>query len=126
MGKVNFPHFFYNMKTIHLALAISVSVAILSSCGKSGSPYTPDCTGTTPKFSANVSSIIASDCASSGCHDKGSKKGPGELITYAQISASAASIRSEVVNGTMPRNSTLSTERRNAIVCWIDAGAKND
>lgn len=114
------------MKTLILTLSISVTAFILTSCSKSGSPYTPDCTGTTPKFSANVSSIIASDCASSGCHDKGSKKGPGELITYTQISASAASIRSEVVNGTMPRNSTLSTERRNAIVCWIDAGAKND
>jgi len=114
------------MRAFNLTITLFLVIAIQVSCGKSGSPYTPDCTGTTPKFSTNVSSIIASDCASSGCHDKGSKKGPGELITYAQISASAASIRSEVISGAMPRNSTLSTERRNAIVCWIDAGAKND
>ncbi len=113
------------MKTKTIGLIVIIITSI-TACKKSNEPYTPECSGTTPKFSTEVSAIIASECATSGCHDANSKRGPGALVTYAQINNVASSIRAEVVSGSMPRNSTMSVERRNAIVCWIDGGAKND
>lgn len=93
---------------------------------KSSESYTPDCSGATPKYSANVSGIIQANCASASCHGVGSTKGPGQLTAYASVKNSAAAIRASVVNGSMPKNSSMSAEQKNAIVCWIDAGANND
>lgn len=90
------------------------------------SGYTPSCSGATPKFSSDVSPLIASSCAVSGCHAAGSANGPGALTTHAQISAAASGIRDAVVTGRMPKNGSLSDAQKNTIVCWIDAGAKND
>jgi hypothetical protein len=88
--------------------------------------YTPNCNGTTPTFAANVSPLIGSSCAVSGCHAAGSTNGVGELTNYAKISANATAIRSAVVAGRMPKTGTLTEAQKNTIVCWIDAGAKND
>lgn len=88
--------------------------------------YTPTCSGTAPKFAANVSPIIFNECATAGCHGSGSTYGPGELLTYTQIKSASARIRSAVVSQTMPKDEDISDEKRNMIVCWIDAGANDD
>jgi len=111
-------------KTIAFVLLAGL-IGILS-CKKSGASYTPSCSGTTPTFAASVSPLILSSCATSGCHASGSHNGPGALTTYSQIKSASSSIRSSVVSGSMPENSTLSSDQRNTIVCWIDAGANND
>jgi hypothetical protein len=114
------------MKKIILVLLTAMLVAGIS-CKKSHSgSYTPSCTGTTPKFSTDAGPLIASSCATSGCHASGSSNGPGALTNYTQIKSASAAIRSAVVDGSMPENSTLSTAQRNSIVCWIDGGAAND
>lgn len=70
---------------------------------------------------------MTSRCAtSSGCHASGSKKGPGALTTYSQIKNATSDIRKSIVSGSMPDDGTLTIDERNAIVCWIDAGANND
>ena len=103
-------------------------VLVVFSCKKNNSStsYTPDCTGTTPTYAATVSGLISSNCAISGCHASGSNEGPGALTTYAQIKSSVSSIRSSIVSGSMPQKSTLTTDQKNSIVCWIDAGATNN
>ncbi|MFO0355449.1 MAG: hypothetical protein ACK50A_00735 [Sphingobacteriaceae bacterium] len=97
---------------------------ILFSCKKSetnasstNSGYTPTCTST-KSFSADVLPLINASCNTSGCHNNYS--------TYAQISAGKTSIRSRVLNGSMPKNSTLSNAQKDIIICWIDAGAPNN
>lgn len=113
------------IKTV-LFTIVTVAISSFVSCRKSGSAYTPSCSGDAPKYTADVSAVIASDCNTSGCHNTGSTKGPGALTTYAQVKNSMTAIRSQVVSGAMPKDHTLSDARRNLIVCWIDAGAKND
>lgn len=107
---------------------IPILAILYSSCKKSNSSasYTPECTGTAPLYSSGVSPLIQSYCATSGCHASGSKNGPGALTTYDQVKNAASQIRSSVVDGSMPDKGTLSTEQKNTIVCWIDAGAANN
>lgn len=90
-------------------------------------PPSENCSGPAKTFAADVNPIIQSSCAaSSGCHGIGSTSGPGALVTYTQISNARASIRSSVFSGSMPRNGTLTTAQKNAIICWIDNGAPNN
>lgn len=114
------------MKRNIVFLSLGLLILAMACKKKTGTSYTPSCSGDAPKFSTEVSAIIAAECGTSGCHNSGSRNGPGALVTHAQISASSSSIRSEVVSGRMPNDHVLSDARRNSIVCWIDAGAKND
>jgi hypothetical protein len=120
-------------KSILLILAAFV---IIISCSKSsstggggngGGGGTVNCTGVASAFSANVNPIIQSTCATdASCHGSGSFNGPGPLLTYAQIFAARATIRSAVASGTMPKTGTLTTAQKNSIICWVDAGGPNN
>lgn len=116
------------MKKIFFPLSLCLAM-IATACSKSssgGTPFTPDCT-TVAKFSAEVAPIISSTCsAKSSCHGTGSIQGPGPLTNYSQIFTSRASIRDAIIRGIMPKEGSLSNSQKNAIVCWIDAGAPND
>ena len=95
--------------------------------GANGVTTSVDCSGGTKSFVTDVDPIIQANCAiSSGCHASGSNNGPGPLTTYQQVFSAKASIRSVVLNGTMPKGGRLSTAQINAIVCWIDNGATNN
>jgi hypothetical protein len=111
-------------------LLSALLVFLVVSCKKkdksSKDSYTPECSGATPKFAANVAPLIQANCAISGCHAAGSMNGPGALTSYASVKNSVALIRPAVVSGKMPKNGSLSAEQKNTIVCWIDAGANND
>lgn len=111
------------MKKLFLAPALLVLVA--SSCKKEN--FNADCSGTAKSFATDVNPVIQTTCATnSGCHASGSRQGPGALITYAQIVASKSTIKSEVASGSMPQGGTLTSAQKNAIICWIDAGAPNN
>lgn len=83
------------------------------------------CSGT-KSFANDVSPIIQTVCAVSGCHNTGSANGPGALTTYQQVSNAKTNIRSAVSSGLMPKNGSLTTDQKNAILCWIDQGANNN
>lgn len=80
----------------------------------------------TKLFAAEVKPWVTSFCATSGFRDSGSEKGPGALTTFAQISFSKSAIRSSIVSGFMPLGTSLTTNQKNAIICWIDAGRLNN
>ena len=94
--------------------------------GNNNPPVTVDCNTISATFAANVSPLIASSCAKSGCHAAGSTNGVGPLTTYAQIFAARAQIRSNVASGNMPKDATFSATQKATITCWIDAGAPNN
>jgi hypothetical protein len=103
---------------------LSIVLLMQFSCKKSettnntsNSSYTPNCSST-KSFSADVLPLINASCNTSGCHNNYSN--------YAQINAGKTSIRSRVINGTMPKNSTLTNAQKDVIICWIDAGAPNN
>lgn len=109
------------------AIFIFAASLVLFACTKSSvSNYTPDCT-TAKSWSTDVSPVIQASCATnSGCHATGSMEGPGALTTYQQVYNNRGSIRNAVVNGTMPKGSSLTAAQKNAIICWIDNGAANN
>lgn len=96
-----------------------------SSSSNNNNNNTPTCTGT-KSFSTDVSPVIQSICATSGCHDASSSNGPGPLTNYQQVFNARVTIRTAVANGTMPKNTTLSATQKSAILCWIDNGATNN
>lgn len=87
---------------------------------------TVDCNTVAKSFATNVSPLIASSCAKSGCHNAGSTNGVGPLTTYEQISAVKSQIRSAVSSGNMPKDATFTATQKATITCWIDAGAQNN
>jgi uncharacterized membrane protein len=96
-----------------------LAIVVFSKCKKkettATSSYTPNCNGT-PLFANNVLPIIQANCVS--CHSS--------YNTYSGVKAGVSAIRSEVVSGRMPKGGSLTSDQKNAIVCWIDGGAPNN
>ncbi len=111
---------------LFLVITTSIGVTLVSCKKSSNTPttYTPDCSGTAKSFANDVSPLINSNCGS--CHGAGNSRGLSILSTYSQISSDKNNIRAQIVSGSMPQNGTLTTAEKNTIVCWIDAGAKNN
>lgn len=103
---------------------------LMISCTKSNEGGTDeptgDCATAAKAFVANVNPIIQNTCTDALCHGTGSTNGPGSLLTYNSIFSARAAIRSAVANGSMPKNTSISTTQKNTILCWIDAGAPNN
>lgn len=101
-------------------------IAAVFSCDDQDDAANIDCSGTDITF-AEVNDIIQSNCASnSSCHASGSRNGPGPLLTYSQIYSARTSIRSAVASGKMPQGSRLSSNEKNAVICWINNGASSN
>ena len=102
----------------HFGLAFILSFLVFIGCKKNNTTatsYIPSCSGT-KSYSVNVAPLMQSFCVS--CHSNYS--------SYSQVKSSSASIRSTIVNGSMPKGTSLTTDQKNNIVCWIDAGAPNN
>ena len=113
-------------KTLIIAIGFG---SILYSCTKSSTENkdTQDCNTVPKSYATNVSPIIQSSCATnSDCHGSGSGNGPGPLTTYQQVFNNRSLIRTAVANGTMPKNSSLSSMQKSTILCWIESGAPNN
>ncbi|MBA2612158.1 MAG: hypothetical protein H0U95_09310 [Bacteroidetes bacterium] len=106
-------------KTITIAISLSVVLFfIIASCQKKNKTpalYTPTCNGI-KSFKTDVLPLIQSKCVS--CHN--------EYSNYSQISSAASSIRSAIVNRSMPKGGSLTDGQKDVIVCWIDAGVTNN
>lgn len=117
------------IKKIAIAFA-GMMLLVISSCTNDKEellfPPGSDCNGVNSKFVADVSPIIQSRCAVSGCHDATSTNGPGPLTTYERIRDASPRIKPAVVNRIMPKGSSLSADEIKKIVCWIDSGSPNN
>lgn len=81
------------------------------------------------KFGADISPLISSKCAISGCHDANAANNPAgvTLQTYAQISAQKNKINTKVVmQKTMPPTGPLLPAEIAKIKCWLEAGGQNN
>jgi hypothetical protein len=79
--------------------------------------------GSGVSFSASVSPIISSKCATSSCH--GGTQGP-DLRVFKNIQDNAAQIKTVTANGSMPKNGSLTQAEKDLIACWVDDGALNN
>ena len=111
-----------------LLISCSKSVNNMSSGSTTSNTTTSiGCSGAAKSFSKDVAPIISSTCAiGSNCHASGSANGPGELLTYTEISNASAQIRAAVISGVMPKTGSLTSSQKSSIVCWIDNGSAND
>ena|SRR5688572_3580210 len=120
------------MKQALLVICIAIlPVALIISCSKSGpgnddDGAATDCNAVSKKFATDVNPIIQAFCNQAACHNSGSTNGPGQLTNYTEVFNARIVIRQAVRSGLMPKNATLSTAQKNAIICWIDSGAPNN
>jgi hypothetical protein len=125
------------MKTTVLLITLIITcITIFSACSKSstakdggsgGGGISFSCNGITPKFSTDVQPILNTVCSiNSTCHASGSTNFGGVLTTHAEVNAKKASIRAQILAGTMPQTGTISQAQINAFICWIDSGAPNN
>ena len=115
-------------KIASVITAILITLISFASCSRNeAEEVAVSCSGVTVSYTTDVSPIIQNYCATtSSCHGTGSHESPGALTTYSQIYSARYSIRSAVANGSMPRDRTLTTEQKTAIICWIENGAANN
>lgn len=120
------------MNKIFLGSILFSTLLLVQSCSKdssdnnSTSGNTIDCNGAVKTFSTDANPLIQTFCNLASCHASGSSNGPGPLTNYTQVFNARSAIRSAVVSGGMPRNTTLTLAQKTAIVCWIDSGAPNN
>jgi SprB repeat len=71
-------------------------------------------------FANDISLIISTNCAVSGCH-----KGTGlpDFSTLKNIQANATAIESQTGSRNMPIGKTLTQDQINVIACWVNDGA---
>lgn len=87
---------------------------------------TINCDGVSLSFADDVLPVIQANCAITGCHPYASSNGPGALTNYSQIFAARTAIKSAVASGSMPKGSTLSSNEKTAIICWVESGAADN
>ena len=88
------------------------------SCKKNSNStnFTTDCSGAAKSYKNDVQPIIQNYCV--GCHSN--------YLSYSQVYSSRDEINNTVGNGIMPRNGSLTSAQKNAIMCWINNGALNN
>ena len=114
-------------------ILLFAAVAVFSSCYADkeellypGSVSAVDCSTVSAKFAADVQPIIASKCATSGCHDA-SASGGVILQTHSQVSAKKDRVYARaVVEKSMPSSGALPPAEIAKLKCWIDSGAPNN
>jgi|RhiMetdeSRZDD1v2_1073273.scaffolds.fasta_scaffold12202_5 uncharacterized membrane protein len=85
-----------------------------------------DCSTVNAAF-GNVKSIMASKCATSGCHNTASAAGAVVLETYDQVKAKSDRIKQRcIVEKTMPPGTPLSAAEIAILQCWINSGTPNN
>ena len=100
-----------------------------------GASSTATCDSTAGKFATNVSTIMAAQCATSGCHNATTASAGANLSSYATIKTYITnnkdffigSIKHTSGYSAMPKGSTkLATCDISKIESWINAGMLNN
>jgi cytochrome c553 len=119
---------------IKIISALAIMVMVTYACKKTSTnpDYAADavCSGTTPTYTANVQSILNTNCATSGCHSAASSKAGVNLSDFASASSqfksnskNLASVHHGSGVEAMPKNaSKLSDADINKLDCWVKNG----
>jgi uncharacterized membrane protein len=116
----------YSIPKQLIVFALIVSLTLQSSCGTDDEPAVFECENVEASFTADIKSIIDTNCAISACH--AGNTGQVNLTTYQNVSARAQTIRNRVVSKTMPPpgRPALSDEQIKQIACWVEQGAQDN
>ncbi|GAA4452122.1 hypothetical protein [Rurimicrobium arvi] len=111
------------MKKIITLSAFSAAILLMATTGCKKSDSSSANCNTTWSFSKDIQPILAGNCTLSGCHDGSTMP---LLTNYPNVKDAAAQIKSAVSSGSMPRGRSISTADKDALLCWIAAGAENN
>ena len=115
-----------SFQLISVVVILVTTTVFVQSCNTEPEAISVSCSGTSITYT-EANTLIQSYCSTkSGCHGTNSHEGPGELLTYAQIYAARASVKSSIQNQTMPEGMAMSTDDRATVICWIENGAANN
>lgn len=108
-----------------------LSLCVLATCFacKKTTVTTVDCTGVTPTYTADIKTIINTNCATSGCHSASAKANGLDLSTYLLVKSESSnnrflgSINHDSGYNGMPQGAAkLSDANIKKITCWIQNG----
>lgn len=113
-----------------LAIVIMIITMGINSCKKANEYYTKnvlcdEANDSLNVYSKNISAILNTNCAGSGCHDANSKKDGVDLSTYANSKTafnSEDALCSIYGSGSckkMPPSGSLSAEDVHDLTCWV-------
>ena len=80
-----------------------------------------------PSFMTEVAPIMQAKCANPGCHEADNDPRV-PLTTHSEIKVAIGlfSMKSRIVNGSMPAEGALTPQEYNTLINWIEAGAPNN
>ena len=116
--------------TITAALVLAMSSCTYDNLEELyGYPY--NCPTDSVKYSVDVSKIVQSSCAVSGCHLDPAAAGGVDLSTYQSVFDNKENIRDRInrptnADGHMPLGGVLNPCSIDEITAWIDMGAPNN
>ena len=118
-------------KSLVFAVTLISIIFLTNGCRKDSGGNTPPpadpCTTLAFKFAADVQVIFNTSCATSpSCHASGSNNSGGPLTDYNLIFAKRSNIKFQIENGFMPKGGSLTADKKNKIICWINSGAPNN
>jgi uncharacterized membrane protein len=88
---------------------------------------TVDCNTISAKFSTDISPIIQTKCATTGCHNAAGAAGGVTLLNYTQVKASVGRIQQRcLILKDMPPGNPLTQIEQDKLKCWIQGGALNN
>lgn len=106
--------------SIHLLI---VMFFLLISCSKSSDNLALNTCDPNVSYARTILPILNTNCNTSGCHDDITTTA---LNNYQIVHDGAMQIKISIIAGRMPKNKVLQTSEKNAILCWVDNGAKNN
>lgn len=116
------------MKKIFFLIVIALTLQSCYNDSEEAVYGVVDCDVTDVTFTTDVSPIINSSCATTGCHVSGGS-GPGNFNDFNDLSSKIAdgSFQNRVlVQMTMPPSVPLQDCELDILQAWIDNGAPND
>ena len=81
---------------------------------------------TTISFSEDVAPIFMTSCNTSGCHRDGFSAGDFTNFDGIESKVSGGTLKSRLVDRSMPTNKVLSDSDLQKLLCWINQGAENN
>ena len=85
-----------------------------------------DCSNIVVSYTDDISPLLTSSCNTSGCHRDGFSAGDFTTYNGTKPKATNGTMRSKVIDGSMPPSGSLSDTQIQEIVCWIDSGSANN
>lgn len=75
-------------------------------------------------YETQIKPILQTNCIKSGCHDGGNSL--PNWSNLATVQSNASNIKTKVLNGSMPKDGTLTQQQKDLIACWVDDGAPSN